>query len=498
MEAQPPYEYRKFPIAQIKASRSQARKDFNEPSLIELTQSIKEEGLIQPITVRLLPDGTAELVAGERRVRAVKRLGWTEIDAKVYPVLQDQEAAVKGLIENLQREDLNALERAQGYQNLADQFQVSHDQIAKKLGMSNNVSVSRHLALLGMPQEIQDLLPRGSITEGHCRSIRQIPDKTKQIELAVQGDKENWSVKRMEQEVKKALGKPSPGRRGDHPLPEGRGPAAVGVPPVPVIPDPMAEVWRRLKAELNLAMEWEVKYGPHEVGPGISLTGWFFFMCPARELASDMASLLVWFEKMWQGLKALAKPEDLEGMSLLDGQKVMEQQMALQNKMAELAKQGIEMAQKYKSINQKAADLWLPKTPQEAKDMEASPLNPRLPNTPAEWAEVEALAPQGPGAVYRWMLGEKSYWTKKASKLSWQDLESSDPITGCHKLIDSLRQGQAALSSDEATPPAPKPPAAKPPKPAKAVPPEENPLLEGLDPETRALLEEELKKGPLI
>ena len=451
-------------------------------SLKELGNQIQEIVVCPHDEAAGLASEFFDVLAGVGRKEAEESLGWEKGRCTIMYGLTPFEKLKVTLDENEERQPTGPLDDARIYQGMLDtDKELTQEVLAKRLGMEQG-TLSQYLSLLKkLKPEVQEIIDR-SINLGlaHILQICRLKTPQDQVEMAKKADEEGWTVEKLKAEVTKRLKAASPGLRP--PSPPGRGPAAVGLPSPPVIPDPLAEVWRRLKAELNLAMEWEVKYGPHEVGPGISLTGWFFFMCPARELASDMASLLVWFEKIGQALKALAKPEDLEGMSLLDGQKVMEQQMALQNKMAELAKQGIEMAQKYKSINQKAADLWLPKTPQEAKDMEASPLNPRLPNTPAEWAEVEALAPQGPGAVYRWMLGEKSYWTKKASKLSWQDLESSDPITGCHKLIESLRQGQAALSPDETTPPAPKPPTAKPPKPAEAVPPEENPLLEGLDP----------------
>ena len=117
--------------------------------------------------------------------------------------------------------------------------------------------------------------------------------------------------------------------------------------------------------------------------------------------------------------------------------------------MTEAAQRAQEMSKKNRMANQKAADHWLPKTPEEFKDMEASPMNYRLPNTPEEWAGVEALASQGPGAVYKWMLGEKSYWTQKAAQLSWQDLGYPDPLTGCHNLIETLRKGSPFVTSGD-------------------------------------------------
>src|SRR5258708_4753579 len=115
-----------IPVEKIQSSPFQARKVFDDASIQELTQAIKEEGLIQPIVVRRVNDNF-ELIAGERRFRAVKLLGWQSVEAKIMENVNDQQAATMGLIENLQREDLNPIERAQGYQKLVDQFHMSHD-----------------------------------------------------------------------------------------------------------------------------------------------------------------------------------------------------------------------------------------------------------------------------------------------------------------------------------------------------------------------------------
>ncbi len=246
-----PSVYQQIPVDKIVPSPSQARKVFNEASLLELANTIKETGLLQAIVVRVvsspLPPGerasevatgqatspdvwrargegkdlpssqpspqkgeggttSYELIAGERRWRAVKLLGWTTIEAKVEKVDDPGQAAVKGLIENLQREDLNPLERAQGYKLLADKG-VSREEIAKKVGLNDSNTVDRHLAILGMPSEIQELLPRGSLSEGHTRFLRQLPDKAQQIKLAQQADKEGWSVKETEKRVNALMGK---------------------------------------------------------------------------------------------------------------------------------------------------------------------------------------------------------------------------------------------------------------------------------------------------
>jgi len=285
-----------LPIDKIKSSPFQARKIFDEDPLKDLAQSMKEEGLIQPIIVRTVSspmsnvssqdlgretrdsEQTYELIAGERRLRAAKLIGWTEIDAIIRNNVNDQDAAIDGLIENLQRVDLNPLERAQGYQQLAD-MGFTQDQIAQKVGVRDRDTVYRYLALLGLPPEIQSMLPRGSITETHTRSIRQISDKAQQIKLAQQADKEGWSVKETEKRVKQMLGKPSPnlaktsGESPDvwRPLPKGRGPTAVGLPPMGEggqrpdegsPPDPLAKHWPQLQVitKSQFLGSWKAEY----------------------------------------------------------------------------------------------------------------------------------------------------------------------------------------------------------------------------------------------
>jgi ParB family chromosome partitioning protein len=140
-------EYRKFPISEIKTSPYQARRTFEEGPLQNLAQSMKEGGLNQPIGIRLLPDGSAELLFGERRLRAAKLLGWTEIEAKVYPALRDQEAALKGVIENVQREDLSAIEQAQAYERLTEPpFSLTQDQASQMTGNDQGL-ISKYLSV---------------------------------------------------------------------------------------------------------------------------------------------------------------------------------------------------------------------------------------------------------------------------------------------------------------------------------------------------------------
>ncbi|MFA5974602.1 MAG: ParB/RepB/Spo0J family partition protein [Elusimicrobiota bacterium] len=187
----------------IYTSPHQMRRQFDDASLSHLAQSMKQEGLIQPITVR--PVGNAyELVAGERRLRAAELLGWETILARVIEV-NDEDAAFKGLIENLQRTNLNPLEEARGFKQLIEPpYNLTQETIAERVGKSQG-TVARCLALLELPVEIQELIPAGQVTESHTRVLRKITDIVQQIAMARQIHQEGLSVKETERLVREWL-----------------------------------------------------------------------------------------------------------------------------------------------------------------------------------------------------------------------------------------------------------------------------------------------------
>jgi ParB family chromosome partitioning protein len=190
-------------LEQIFTSPHQMRKHFDPAALKDLARSMKEEGLIQPITVRKVGNAY-ELVVGERRLRAAQMLGWPTIDARVIDI-SDEDAAIKGLIENLQRADLTPIEEARGYKQLVEApYNMTQEAIAQRVGMSQTC-IARSLALLDLPPEIQEIMPRGIISETHTRSLRKITDRTRQVQLARQADKEGWTVKEMERRVNEVL-----------------------------------------------------------------------------------------------------------------------------------------------------------------------------------------------------------------------------------------------------------------------------------------------------
>jgi ParB family chromosome partitioning protein len=172
---------RKIPIDTVRPNRWQPRKAFDETAMAELVQSIKEHGLLQPITVWMDTDGAFELIAGERRWRACKAAGLKEVEAIVKKDLTDQQKFGLSLIENIQREDLNAIDHALAYKQLMEEFSISQTDIAKKLGKSKS-AVSNTLRLLELEEDIQKGIQAGLIKEGHARALISIPDKAKRKE----------------------------------------------------------------------------------------------------------------------------------------------------------------------------------------------------------------------------------------------------------------------------------------------------------------------------
>jgi ParB family chromosome partitioning protein len=173
---------RKVRIADIIPNRFQPRRTFTETELSELESSIRANGLLQPIIVRSQPGGGWELVAGERRLRAASRLGWTEIPAVVRD-FDDVAMLTLALVENLQRSDLNPLEEAEGYQRLIDEFGLTQHQVADAVG-KDRTTITNLLRLLSLPAAIRNMVERHHITAGHARALLPIKDERRQIDLA--------------------------------------------------------------------------------------------------------------------------------------------------------------------------------------------------------------------------------------------------------------------------------------------------------------------------
>jgi len=191
-------EFRPIPIDEIRPNPFQPRtaKEWEkDPKFQELVASVKEKGILQPVVVRRRRDGY-ELVAGERRWRAARAAGLTTIPA-VVRVVDDKEMLEQALVENLQREDLNPIDEALAYKKLSEEFQLTHEEIARRVGKDRS-TVTNALRLLGLPFRVRDALAAGLITPGHARALLSINSRREQVELCERVINEGLSVRTLE------------------------------------------------------------------------------------------------------------------------------------------------------------------------------------------------------------------------------------------------------------------------------------------------------------
>ncbi|HLU22554.1 nucleoid occlusion protein [Lederbergia graminis] len=198
-------EVRKIPVNQMIPNRFQPRTIFDETKIEELARTIHTHGIIQPIVVRELEDGKYEIIAGERRFRAVQSLGWEEVPVIVNN-LSDTETASVALIENLQREELTPIEEAMAYGKLLELHNLTQEALAQRLGKGQS-TVANKLRLLKLPMEIQEGLLQKKITERHARALIPLKDPEKQIQLMNMIIEKNLNVKQTEDQVVKMLSK---------------------------------------------------------------------------------------------------------------------------------------------------------------------------------------------------------------------------------------------------------------------------------------------------
>ncbi|CWP14356.1 chromosome segregation protein [Neisseria meningitidis] len=189
-------------VKDIRPGRYQARVQIDDEALQELADSIKAQGVIQPVIVREHGLSRYELIAGERRWRAAQIAGLTEIPA-VIKTISDETALAMGLIENLQRENLNSIEEAQGLKRLADEFGLTHETIAQAVGKSRS-AISNSLRLLSLPEPVQEMLYQRRLEMGHARALLTLPF-VEQLELAQKAVKNGWSVREVERRSQAAL-----------------------------------------------------------------------------------------------------------------------------------------------------------------------------------------------------------------------------------------------------------------------------------------------------
>lgn len=194
---------REIAISAIDPNPNQPRVHFEEESLSELTASIRAIGLLQPVLVRPAKDGRFELIAGERRWRAAARAGLSVIPA-IIRVTDDVSSVEQALVENLHRQDLTALEEAAAYQQLLDDFKMTHETIAEKVGKSRS-AITNAIRLLSLPPSIQQLLADAQLSAGHAKALMGTPDRSFQEQLAKRAAQEGWTVRAIENAVREKL-----------------------------------------------------------------------------------------------------------------------------------------------------------------------------------------------------------------------------------------------------------------------------------------------------
>ena len=185
-----------LPIAKVEPNRGQPRAYFDEEALAELAESIRQHGMIQPITVRKLESGYYQIIAGERRWRAARMAGLTEVPVRVIQA-DDRLAAELALVENLQRADLNPIEEAMGYQQLIEDYGLTQEEAAQSVGKSRP-AITNALRLLVLPQEVLELVLAGQLTAGHARALLAIEDDLVKIEAARMIVRKGMSVRQTE------------------------------------------------------------------------------------------------------------------------------------------------------------------------------------------------------------------------------------------------------------------------------------------------------------
>lgn len=192
--------FAEVPTAAVSPNPNQPRVHFAEEGLVELAASISEMGVLQPILVRPIDDGEYELIAGERRWRAAQRAGLTTVPA-IIRTTDDLSSVEQALVENLHRQDLTPLEEAAAFQQLIEDFELTHDQVATRVGKSRS-AITNTIRLLGLPPSVQSLLADGQLSAGHARALLGTPDRARQEVLAQAAVTEGWTVRATEQAVR--------------------------------------------------------------------------------------------------------------------------------------------------------------------------------------------------------------------------------------------------------------------------------------------------------
>jgi ParB family transcriptional regulator, chromosome partitioning protein len=232
-------------VDQIGPNPQQPRSNFDDDSLASLADSIGMVGVLQPVVLRRNAEGRYILIAGERRWRAARRAGLTEIPAMIRAG-DDAASLTEALVENLQRSDLTPLEEAAAYQQLLEDFGMTHDEVGRRVGKSR-AAVSNTLRLLGLPAAIQGMVERGDLSAGHARALAAVDDRAFAEHVAKRAVDEGWSVRQIEEAVRL--------RRGEQPARGGR-PRLREIRPAEII-----ELEQRLADRLTARVKVEFKGG---------------------------------------------------------------------------------------------------------------------------------------------------------------------------------------------------------------------------------------------
>ncbi len=189
-------------ISEIDPNKNQPRKNFDDESLKQLADSIAEHGVIQPLIVRPLTNGRYQIVAGERRWRAAKMAGLSDIPVQIRDDLTEEQTMQIAMIENLQRENLNPIEEALGYKEILEQSDLTQEKLAKVLGKARS-SIANSIGLLTLPSAVQELLKNGELSAGHCKALKKIKDEALMVEAANRAAQGELSVRQVEQIAKR-------------------------------------------------------------------------------------------------------------------------------------------------------------------------------------------------------------------------------------------------------------------------------------------------------
>ena len=205
------------PLDKVSPNPYQPRKEFSDEALEELAQSIRQQGVITPITVRQMPDGGYQLIAGERRTKAARRAGLREIPAYIRTAT-DTQMMEMALVENIQRADLNAMEVAQAYRQLIEECRLTHEELSEKVGKDRS-TITNYLRLLNLPAETQQALSSDAISMAHARALAGVEDEERHLEILHAVLERKLSVHQTEELIKAGKDKPKATvrRRGDLP-----------------------------------------------------------------------------------------------------------------------------------------------------------------------------------------------------------------------------------------------------------------------------------------